>query len=375
MAVTKPISSRREMLQVFQTRLQNTQSDLLENTELEFGRNMLKTALIESNISPEELMDDEAIQDVFEIDPDLRLLHLYNKDGEGWLFLDVHDSRFWIIYSMEKSDFFNRAIDDFLSGEGAGLDRLWLPTGEVEWVGDLGNYEGVKISFGADEVFPEDFIEDNLQFSDLNIDSSGSSSRRLYDILKDTEDIDDFLALSRIKIRREMEGEFVRESITNEGAFTTRGGTDIDLHVSTVEQIKNRYAKLLEIIEENHIIGAEQRPHGGRAEGSPVVIRFSHEVPDVEQFLSYVVNAQDPFRLWGHTRQIGDQYYKVDGVDMHNGDKIAIEMSPEWMRLYLYNDACGNTALRIFTNIQQYYDPAANLLAQDEGTILSHAPD
>lgn len=365
MAVTQPITSRRDMLRIFGARLENTQSDLLENTELEFGRNMLKTAVIESNISFQELQNREILEDPFEIEPDLQMAKTENSAGEGWLFFDFHDDRFWLVYSLGKSDFFNKAVDELLQTEGGGLDRLWLPTGQVEAIGEMGDYEGIKISYGADDVFPEEFIEENLQFADLNVDSTGQSARHLYEILKSTEDIDDFLALSRIQIRKERNGSWVRERVTNEGAFTTRGGSDIQLHISTVEQIKDKYARLLESVEENHIIGADTREHGGRAQGSPVVIKFSREVSDIEEFLSHVVNGQDPFRLMGHVRQTGPEAYKVDGIDAHNGDKIAIEMSSDWLRLYLYDSACGNTALRLFTNLQQYYDPAAKLMIND----------
>jgi hypothetical protein len=322
---------------------------------------MLKTALIESNISIDELHGLEVVDEIMEIESDLHILKTENREDEGWLFVDTHDERFWIIFSMGKAPFFKRAIDDLLRGEGRGLDRLWLPTEQVERVGEMGSYEGVKISFGANDVFPEEFIEDNLRFTDLNIDGSGQNSKLLYDILKGTDEIDKFLALSRIQIRREIEGEFVRERVTNEGAFTTRGGSDIQLHISTVEQIKDRYAQLLNDIERNHIISADPKDHGGRSKGAPIIIRFSKPVPDVGEFLKHVVNAQDPFRLWGHSRKVGEEAYKVDGVDAHNGDKFLVEMSPEWIRLYLYKGACGNTALRLFTNIQQYYDPAAKL--------------
>ncbi|WP_139326646.1 hypothetical protein [Natrinema saccharevitans] len=326
---------------------------------------MLKTAIIESNISSEEFAENDAVEETIRISSDLWMVKTENTEDEGWLFVDFHDDRFWIIYSMGNSNFFNIAIDEILRSEGGGLDRLWIPAGQVEEIGKMGEYEGIKISFGADDVFPEEFIEDNLEFTDLNIDGSGQSSRHLFEILKSTDEIDDFLALSRIQIRREVDGEFVRERVTNEGTFTTRGGSDASLHIATVERIKDQYSNLLETIEDNHIIGAKEQDHGGRSQGSPIVIRFSKPVPDVEEFLSYVVNARDPFRLWGHTRQIGHESYKVDGVDAHNGDKIAIEMSSEWIRLYLYEGACGNTALRIFTNIQQYYDPAAELVIAD----------
>lgn len=49
-------------------------------------------------------------------------------------------------------------------------------------------------------------------------------------------------------------------------------------------------------------------------------------------------------------------------MDIDNGDKFSIEMTAEWIRLYLYGGGCGNTALRIFTNLQHYYDPSATLV-------------
>ena len=44
------------------------------------------------------------------------------------------------------------------------------------------------------------------------------------------------------------------------------------------------------------------------------------------------------------------------GVDLHNGDELCIESTDSWMRLYLKNNACGNTALRLVSNLQEYYD-------------------
>lgn len=365
MAVSKPIASRREMLGIFDARIQNTQSDLLDQTELEFGRNMLKTAIIESNISREDFLQDGDWEEAHKIDSDIHMVRVENTEGEGWLFFDFYEERFWTVYSIAKSRFFKYTVEQILKEEGGGLDRLWLPAGEIEEIGTLGDYEGVKISFGANDVFPDEFIEDNLQFTDLDIDGSGQSSKHLYDILKETKDIQDFLALSKIQIRRDDDGHFVRETISNNGVCTTRGGSDIGLHVSTMERIKEQYSHLLSIIEENHIIGASAHESGARAQGSPVVIQFSKSVPDVEEFLSHVVNAQDPFRLWGHIRKTSENACVVDGMDAHNGDKIGIEMSSEWMRVYLYEGACGNTALRLFTNLQQYYDPAAELIITD----------
>lgn len=366
MSIQHSINSRGEMLSAFDDRIRGTQSDLLKNSELSEGRNMLKTGVIESNIDISDGLEEEQVQQIIEIDEELYIVEWdQGEEDSQFLFFDTLDERYWIVYSLADSRSFSEAIDTIISGEGAGLDRLWLPTGQVEKIGDMGEYEGVKISFGATDVFPDEFIQDNFRFTDLNIDGSGPNSRHLYEILKGADEIDDFLALSRIQIRRERGDEFVRESVSNDGMFTTRGGSQIRLHVSTVNAIKDRYARLVSNIESNHVIGAEESSVGAVANGSPIGIRFSRPIHDIEEFLSHVVDATNPFRLFGHTRQVGEESFKVSGVDMHNGDNFAMEVSPSWIRLYLYGEACGNTALRIFTNLQQHYDPAARLILHD----------
>lgn len=361
-----PFSSRREVLDLFQARLENTHQNIVEDLELEFGQNMLKTNLIESNISPSRLFDTyEPITRVDEVDSDLYFLTLDAKFGSGAVFLDTLDDRFWRLFSMEDSKFTGNLVDDMLSRKGSGLDRLWLPSNQVERITDMGDFEGIGMTYDADDVFPDEFIEDNLLFGDLAVNTSGHGARRLYSLLKESEEIEKFLSLSNVQIRRDVEDEFVRERVTNDGGFTTRGGTNIQLHIETVDQIKRRYASVLEAIESNHRLDTTGRGHGIRPEGQPAIIEFSDSIQDIDVFLDNIMNASNPFRLWGHTQQLESDYYKINGVDMHNGDKFSIEMTGEWMRVYLYEGACGNTVLRIFTNLQHYYDPAATLVIDD----------
>jgi len=363
---TVPFSSRREVLDLFQARLENTHQSLLEDLELEFGQNMLKTYLIETNITVDELLDSyDAIDGVNEVDADLYFLHLVGDYGTGGVFLDTLDKRFWALYSMEDSKFTGQAVSDMLAREGSGLDRMWLPGDHVESIADMGDFEGIGLTYDADDVFPEEFIQEHLLFGDLSVNTSGHGASRLYSLLKDSDDIEKFLSLSNVQIRREVGGEFVRERVTNEGAFTTRSGSNIELHIETVNQIKQEYKKTLDGIEANHIVGSNPQETSVRAEGTPAVIEFSEAVDDIEIFLKHVVDARDPFRLWGHIDRLQEGYYKVDGVDMHNGDKFSMEMTNDWIRLYLYEGACGNTVLRIFTNLQHYYDPSARLVIDD----------
>ena len=122
------------------------------------------------------------------------------------------------------------------------------------------------------------------------------------------------------------------------------------------------YADRLAIIEENHRISYPSRQHGRTIEGSPVVIQLSDEIEDIKQFVDSIVSAKNPLRLWGAKTQLDDDYWKVKGVDLHNNDKYTMEISPSWIRLYLNDDACGNTALRINAHLQRHFDSQAELM-------------
>lgn len=355
------------MLDLFQSRLEGTQESLETEQQLDFGQNMLKTQLLETNIEAHELFDEtDSVDSTEEIDEDLFLVYITpSADMEASVFLDTYDDRFWTLYSMEDAKKTDQILRALLSQEAVGLDKPWLPGHQVEAIRKMGVFEGVRFSYDADEAFSESYVENNLRFSDLSVSTSGSGAPELYTLLQQAERIDDYLAMKSVQIRRQQNGDFVRERITNDGGFTTRGGSDIELHVNTVNQIKRRYAELLSLIEEHHRIDARTTPSGGRSEGHPVIIEFSQEISDIGIFLDNIISARDPFRLWGHVQKVEDDFYTINAVDMHNGDQVDIEVGESWMRLYLQADACGNTALRIFANLQQFYDPAADL-------VLSH---
>lgn len=380
------ISTRSDLLHLFQTRMENTQEDLVDYQELDYGNNMLKTQIIESNISFEEFVSSQEFINYYRsIDSDLHELRIKSSgdtdgDSDKELFIDAQDDRFWTLYSLRKSKFTNDVVHEFISTEESGLDRTWMHSGMVETVSKMGDFQGVGIKYEAEKVFSDEFINENLLFGDLKLNSSGNGTSDLYRILQDSDGISNFLSLSNVLIRRESEEGFVRERITNDGGFTTRGGNDIRLHLKTVNDVRTLYSKAVESIEKNHLlqynnievnngsIGSDEqrdRPRGTRVDGNPLIINLSRKIKDIEDFIDNIVTARDPLRLWGTKTRLRNNYYKVKGVDMHNGDKITLEFSSDWIRIYLYEGACGNTALRLFTNIQHYYDPAASMEITD----------
>lgn len=363
---TTQIQSRRDLFNHFDHTISGTYDELVEKQELDYGQNMLKTFLIESNIQSEELPNYLDIDSSREIDYSLQEFHVEKGGDELRFFLDSEHPRFWSIYTLEESQPAKRVIESMMTDVSNGLDYPWFPVELTKDIAGMGEFRGISVSYKPDKVFSEEYVEDALGFGDLSVQGSGFGTQRLYDILSDQDELRSYLALSAVGIKRELDETFVLERVTNEGRFTTRGGNSIHLHLDTLSEIRDRYADLLERIEKHHRITYPRGEHGTRIEGSPLIINFEKEISDIEQFIDGIISAKDPFRLWGGTTQLDKNYYKFKGIDLHNNDKITMEITPTWIRLYLSEGACGNTALRIYSNLQRYYDSEANMEVHEE---------
>lgn len=361
---TTGIQSRRELFDVFQHTIEGTYDELVEDQKLLPGQTMLKTFLIESNVSPSELQGRVNITEAREVDFDLQELVIERNGADYRFFLDSEDSRFWTMYTLEESEDAKNVIKDMVSGVRNGLDYTWMPVEQQRDIMDMGEFRDVGVSYEAADVFSEDYIEDRLDFGDLSVRSSGKGTSTLFDILDSHEELSSFLSLSSVGIRRQVNGSFIIERITHNGRFTTSGGDSIQLHLDTVDAIKERYATLLRKIEENHRLSYESQEHGTRIDGTPLVIELNNKIEDVQAFIENTITATNPLRLWGAKTKLDNEYWKVKGVDLHNNDKFTMEICPEWIRLYLGDNACGNTALRIYSNVQHHYDSSAKMEVQ-----------
>lgn len=362
---TTSIQGRRELFDVFQHTIEGTYEELTERQQLKPGQTMLKTYLIESNVDIDDFFDRVAAAQAREVDYDLQEFIIKDIGTELRFFIDFEDSRFWTLYTLEESQDANQAVDGFVSGVRNGLDFPWVPVEMQRGYISMGEFRDVGVSYQADKVFSDEYIEDRLEFGDLRVQSSGRGTRTLFDILDNQEELKSFLSLSSVGIKREISDSYVLERITHAGRVTTSGGNSIQLHLDTIQEIKQRYADLLYRIEEHHRISYESREHGTGISGSPLVIQLENEIDDVGQFIDGIFTATNPLRLWGASTKLDEQYHKVKGVDLHNNDKFTMEVTPSWIRLYLSEGACGNTALRIYANLQRYYDSEAEMEVQE----------
>ena len=150
----------------------------------------------------------------------------------------------------------------------------------------------------------------------------------------------------------------VTEAVDRMGRFAVSGDS-LDFHVQFVETVINRYRKLVELCEQRALAWAElDRSHsesGGRMSGAPIAIEFSRPIEDIENFVDSMFSSREPFRLWGVPR-IEDGVAELEAVDLHVGGLLRVDIGVNWLRVFLPQGGCGNSIVRLASNLQHRFD-------------------
>ena len=94
---------------------------------------------------------------------------------------------------------------------------------------------------------------------------------------------------------------------------------------------------------------------GGKLSGATIEISFSRPLPSIASLFDELFSSREPFRLWG-LYSADQRYGECDAVDLHVGGSLRIEAQPEFLRVQIYDGACGNTVARLVSNLQHRVD-------------------
>ena len=61
--------------------------------------------------------------------------------------------------------------------------------------------------------------------------------------------------------------------------------------------------------------------------------------------------------------RLGRNSFRVTALDLHVANRITFEVAPDFIRVYLPDGTCGNPIVRLYTNLQHYYDSQVVLAA------------
>ena len=141
-------------------------------------------------------------------------------------------------------------------------------------------------------------------------------------------------------------------------AVSWRAVGDFGFHHAIVRRVVDRYRRFVEGAEWRALRWEELPEGGARPFGSPITLRFSQRIPDLDYLLEQPFSASEPFRLWGLPRHDGEGVAEVEAVDLHVGQRLRFDITAEWLRVYLFEGGCGNTVTRLVSNLQHHFDTA-----------------
>jgi len=357
------ISNRKELRSVCSSIIANSQ----DQEELDH-RKKLKSYLIESNIGQ---VNSDSIKGLFGIenteDSSLKILKAQISEKTILKFyLDIDDNRFWKLHSLYDSTITEQVIRKLVEQNGSNLDFVWMCSTLLE------KYMGYGENTGFGIKFKNKFIkEDNEEImKDVSMRFWGGGAKEVVDDLRNNPRLKRGINLSAIGLNHKIEGGFAKENISNFGRFTVMKGNSVDSHFNIVQKIKNDYSSTLNLIEDKYRIKLEKKEIGFKQSGSPIYIDFKESIEDVDEFVDKMVSSTNPFRLSGVKRKVDTNFHRVFGIDLHTNDLVNLEVTPDWMTIYLSSKSCGNVVTRLLTNIQTHLTSQVELRGEDNERII-----
>ncbi|MDQ3690974.1 MAG: hypothetical protein M3406_13265 [Chloroflexota bacterium] len=271
-------------------------------------------------------------------------------------YVDLSDPRFWLVHSMASSNATDFFIDRAVAA-GPELDRAWLPANLLEAATRLGSFRGLNLSYDRREIPDIDFTEPNtVEF--LKMQLWGPVAATILEILRDQDVLRNQTTLSKVKVKywleRGNEDVFSLDDIRYDGKVTARG-TSFQSHIGIVSEVYRKYSAVVRNIERTYALVHSSEDTRLKVHGEPITFLIDPPIDDLGVFVNSVFSAGDPFRLWGVPVVLADDYVRVEAVDLHVGGTVRFEIAPEIIRMYLPSGSCGNSALRMYTNLQHHY--------------------
>lgn len=275
-------------------------------------------------------------------------------DSGGSFLVDVLTPRYWLFHTSSAATWTGKFIRDAVSNS-TDLDRCWFPW---ELLKQLMKGGGRPKWFKSDFIGNDLLPEGNVEARRMRMQFEGDAASDVLEILASSDPrLTRATALSQVatEVGDPSLGKN-DELVTNAGRFVARGQS-FELHVGFVGQAIRTYAGLVGRTEERYGFRWHAEEGSGlRFEGEPVVVDLGREIEDMNRFVSGLFAAREPFRLWAVPNFVSEHYVEAEVVDLHVGQHFRMDISPDMLRLYLPVSACGNTVLRLVTNLQHRYN-------------------
>lgn len=363
------VTNQEEMYRQLDKRLNKTYDKLREYQDLPKRKPMLKTYIVESNVKPLEQfpkVNGFSFKYTRMGESCLFSASYINANGEsGEFYIDTTNERFWKFHTISRSDISDDFLDKAIMVPGSKLDYPWLTSQFLERMSKNDEFRGFTVRY--DDQFVHG--DDESPLDSISLRLWGTNAPKVMALLKNEDSLKHSIAISGVGLKRYTgDEEFAIDDLTYLGKFTARG-TSIHSHNSITDEVLEKYAKIIDKIE-GVAIQLTPAASGHRLDGESFTIHLQKPIMSMSLFVTVLLSSKYPFRLWGISKELEHSFVKVNAVDLHTGSKLDIEISPNWLRIFLPKDSCGNAITRLCTNIQHHYDSEAVLTVGENERII-----
>ena len=285
----------------------------------------------------------------------MKILSAFYADERLEFFLDTSNQRFFTLHTNEKSDSVGKIIDTLTGDRNHMFDNTWFYSAMLKKFSTRpGNkFKGFGVAYTNSTFSPKP--DEDSDVEDLSLSINGSLAPRVQDLVETEPRIGRTMAYNTVRILRGQPPDSVQDDVHNNGYFAVKRGKSVQDHLYLVDSCRDEYSKTIHNVESSSI-GTKKIGDKTLFGGGTFDFEFKHEIEDVDLFISRMFNSIKPFKLWGLKSKISDDYYKITAVDLHIGNPINFDIAKDMMRVALFKGSCGNTLLRLFTNLQIHFD-------------------
>lgn len=283
-------------------------------------------------------------------------------------FVDTLNPRFWLLHSTARahtvSSLWRRHVVS-----SPRLDSAWLTAEQLRAF--EGERRWIKSSFSSDELQPGDDSAGAVPRR-WRVQVEGEAPEDLLNLVSQSEKYRSSASLTAVaSILCDDQLGAARVAADYQGGFVS-SGSSFEVVIGVLWRSLDRYEKYVTDLEKRFRLrmGPPETElldgSDGEAlsfDGDVAHLVFPPRVSDLGAFVGNLFNCREPFRLWAVPREVATDQWEANAVDLHVGHTLQLEISPDWIRVLLGEQTCGNTLARLLANFQHRFDARTALQA------------
>ena len=294
-------------------------------------------------------------------DPSLFLLTMTVSDGADiepvGFWVDAANPRFWLLHAKTKADATRQGLRRLVA-HNPRLDFAWLPRHQLRQLQHLFNPFGFRLGFDERLFYKgRDVAELEEPTHKLAVEHAGVGAEGMYALFEASDLTRRAMAVAEVSFWERGDAGTQLMRVSRDGRLLS-AGQSLDSHLGAAHLLLGGYERFVRELEQRFSLRITEAHDGDVViEGRPLALGATKpEGFAFKQLVERLVSGVEPFRLLGTVDWREEDLAWVDAIDLHTASAVRIDLTPEWIRMYLGAGVCGNTLARFVTNLQRSYN-------------------